>query len=131
MNDEFELTDPAAIFACAKSLWDRCDEFRKTDRRLNLSGCYNGMDEFMRVVMRVGTRFENWASEHVDFDQLNDVWPYILADRFGDACVATILPTHLDQFNDHDCLMVALKMNLPIWPESSGSHGAYSQDLIR
>ncbi len=122
MNRELETTDPAPVFACAKSLWDRCDEFRKTDRHLNLSECYNGIDEFMRVVMRVGTQFENWACKNVDFNQLTDVWPYMLEDRFGEACVATILPTHLDQFDDHDCQMVALKMNLPIRPDCPASN---------
>jgi hypothetical protein len=114
MNDQTETVDPAAVFACATSLWDRCEELRKTDRHMNLSECFNGMDEFMRVVMRVGTCFEEWACEHIDFDQLNDVWPYILHDRFGDACVASILPIHLHLFDDHDCLVVARQMQLPI-----------------
>jgi hypothetical protein len=131
MNEELETTDPAAVFACATSLWDRCHELGETDRHLNLSECYNGIDEFMRVVMRVGARFENWACDHVDFEQLTDVWPYILHDRFGEACVATILPTHLDLFDDHDCLMVALKLNLPIRRGSPASHGRYSQDPLR
>jgi hypothetical protein len=41
--------DTAAVFACAFSLWNACKTYANGDR-LNLSDCYNGMDELIRVV---------------------------------------------------------------------------------
>jgi len=72
------------------------------------------MDQFMREVMRVAAQFEAWACSHVDFDQLTDVWPYLLEDKFGDTCLATILPDALAAFDDSDCLRVAMRLGLPI-----------------
>lgn len=106
--------DPAAVFACALSLWQACHKHAADNPTLNLSDCYNGMDEFMRVVMRIGNRFEAWACSHVDFNQLNDVWPYLVEDKFGDACLAVLLPTALAEFNDSDCLRVAMYLRLPV-----------------
>jgi hypothetical protein len=67
--------DPAAVFAAAFSLWEACQACANRDAGLNLSECYNGMDQFMREVMRVGNFFESWSCGHVDFDQPPDVWP--------------------------------------------------------
>lgn len=40
--------------------------------------------EFMRVIMGVGTRFEEWACGNIEFEALEDVWPYLLESRFGE-----------------------------------------------
>jgi hypothetical protein len=37
-----------------------------------------------------------------------------LQDRFGDACLAIIEPTALAQFDESDCLRVAIELRLPI-----------------
>ncbi len=68
----------------------------------------------MREVMSIGNRFEQWACEHVNFNELDHVWPYLLEDRFGKACLDHLFPHALPQFNDRDCLRVALQLRLPI-----------------
>ena len=107
------LPDPAAVFASALSLWQACQK-QADEQKLNLSECYNGMDEFMREVMRVGNQFESWACLHINFDETNDVWPYFLEDKFGDACLVFLPPSALVQFNEADCLSVALHLRLPV-----------------
>jgi hypothetical protein len=114
MSDEAEQPDEAAVFGCALSLWHECRKPSKTNERVNLSECYNGGDEFMRVVMRVATRFETWATRHIEFSELDDVWPYVMEDKFGTACVTVIGAECLAQFDDSDCLRVALHMRLPV-----------------
>ncbi|HTR40175.1 MAG TPA: hypothetical protein VMH87_00985, partial [Pseudomonadales bacterium] len=106
-----EQIDPAAIFACASSLWQSCD---KTSGGVNLSDHYGGMDELMRVCMRIANRFEAWSCHHIDFDEVDTVWPYLLEDKFGDACLDAMLPTGLESFDDSDCLRVAMRLHLPI-----------------
>jgi hypothetical protein len=108
-----EPPDPAAIFACALSLWQASQTWA-VQRKLNLSEGYNGMDQFMREVMRVANLFEAWASAHISFDQLNDVWPYLLEDKFGETCLMELLPGELAQFNDSVCLRLALRLRLPV-----------------
>ncbi len=105
--------DSAAIFACALSLWQASQEHAKKDN-LDLSECCNGMDEFMREVMRAANQFEAWACLHVIFNELNDVWPYFLEDRFGEACWAVLWPTTLSNFDDSVCLLVAMRLRLPV-----------------
>jgi hypothetical protein len=107
------LPDPAAVFASALSLWQACQKKAEIEK-LNLSECYNGMDEFMREVMRVANLFEAWACSHINFDETNEVWPYVLEDRFGEACLAVIEPNGLAEFDDTDCLRVAMRLHLPI-----------------
>ena len=114
MSDESEQPDPAAVFGGALSLWHECKKLTKGTERLNLSECYNGGDEFMRVVMRTATRFENWASLHIAFENFDDVWPYMLEDKFGAACVAAMGAGSLARFDDNDCLRVALRLRLPV-----------------
>ena len=114
MSDESEQPDPAAVFGGALSLWHECKKPSKASERVNLSECYNGGDEFMRVVMRVATRFEEWASLHIAFDEFDDVWPYLLEDKFGAACVSITGAESLDKFDDRDCLRVALHLRLPV-----------------
>jgi len=104
--------DPAAIFAIATSLWRECHKHAATNRSLNLSDAYSGMDGLMREVMRIATLFESWACEHVDFDELTDVWPYMLEDRFGKECLSVLLPEKLSEFDLHDCRRIALRLRL-------------------
>ncbi|HNQ72483.1 MAG TPA: hypothetical protein PKN95_02620 [Verrucomicrobiota bacterium] len=106
--------DSAAVFACAHSLWEACHEHVANHKEFNLSDCFNGIDQFMREVMAIGKRFEEWACEHINFDELNDVWPYLLEEKFGKACLAHLLPHALLQFNQSDCLWVALHLRLPV-----------------
>ncbi len=114
MSDESEQPDSAAVFGGALSLWHECKKPSKANERVNLSECYNGGDEFMRVVMRVATRFEEWASMHIVFDGLDDVWPYLLEDKFGAACVCVTGMETLHEFNERDCLRVSLHLRLPV-----------------
>jgi hypothetical protein len=106
--------DSAAIFACALSLWRECMRRSRSGQRVNLIECYNGGDEFMRVVMRAGTKFEEWACAHIQFEALDECWPYLLKDRFGEACVALKDVTSLAEFGEKDCVSVALRLRLPI-----------------
>ncbi len=114
-----EPPDPAAVFACALSLHAaclvRCDE----DPEVNLSDCYHGMDQFMREVMRVANLFEEWACEHVAFEELEDVWPYLLEERFGPVCLEVMTPDLLAGFDADDCLRIAFKLRLPMWIDGS------------
>jgi len=68
----------------------------------------------MREIMRTATEFEIWACDHIRFDALEAVWPYLLEDRFGNGCLAVLLPTGLTDFDETDCLRVALHLHLPI-----------------
>lgn len=106
--------DPAAIFASALSLWQTCKQQTTGKDSMNLSECYNGMDQFMREVMRVADYFEAWACLHINFDEMAEVWPYLLKDNFGEACLGVILPSALAEFDDTDCLRVAIRLRLPI-----------------
>lgn len=114
MSDQTEQPDPAAVFACALSLWRECMRRSQSGLKVNLSECYNGGDEFMRVIMRAGTQFEEWACAHIEFEALDNCWPYLLEERFGEACVALKDVTSLDEFCEKDCLAVALRLRLPV-----------------
>ncbi len=111
--------DPAAVFACALSLHTACMERANSDPGLNLSEAYQGMDSFMRELMRVGEMFETWACRHVAFENLTNVWPYLLEERFGDACLETMDADSLGSFDSDDCLRVAFKLRLPMWVDGS------------
>lgn len=118
MANQLELgtadPDPAAVFACAISLREACLKSAEADPKLNLSDCYNGMDEFIREMMRVANLFEAWACAHVVFEGFSDVWPYVMEDKFGNACLESILPSALAEFDDSDCLRVSLRLRLPV-----------------
>ena len=107
-----ESADPAAIFAIATSLWQECHKHAASDANINLSDSYSGIDGLMREVMRIAALFESWACEHVDFDQLTDVWPYMLEDRFGKECLSILLAENLSDFNEHDCRRIAARLRL-------------------
>ena len=109
-----DQSDPAAVFACALSLREACLKAAAADPKLNLSDCYNGMDEFMREMMRIANLFEAWACAHVVFEETSEVWPYLMEDKFGGACLEAMLPSALAEFDADDCLRVALRLRLPI-----------------
>jgi hypothetical protein len=106
--------DPAAVFAAALSLWNVCQKQAANKAKLNLSKHYNGMDQFMRELMRIASQFEAWSCIHIDFDETNDVWPYLLQDKFGEACLTVLAPELLAQFNESHCLRIAIELRLPI-----------------
>ena len=114
MNEPSEQSDPAAVFGCTRSLWSACQNAAEADLRLNLSEAYQGMDQLMREVMMIGERFEAWACTHIAFEELKDVWPYLLEDRFGTGCLQVLIPSALAEFDDDDCLRVALQLRLPV-----------------
>jgi hypothetical protein len=114
MGNTSEPPDPAAIFACALSLWQACHEHAANEKDFNLSKCFNGIDQFMREAMSIGNRFEEWACKHVSFNDVSDVWPYLLQDHFGKACLARLFPHALPEFDDSDCLWIALHLSLPV-----------------
>jgi len=105
--------DSAAIFAAARSLWEIGHQ-RAHENQWNLSECYHGADQFMREVMRIANLFECWACRHVNFNEWNDVWPYYLDDHFGAACLSVLAFDSLMNFDEHDCLRVALTLRLPV-----------------
>ena len=107
-----EQPDPAAVFAIASSLWHECHQHAASDPTINLSDAYSGIDGLMREVMRIATMFEAWSCEHVDFNQLDEPWPYYLEDRFGKECLSIILPENLSDFDTHDCRRVATRLRL-------------------
>lgn len=111
--------DSAAVFACAKSLHDACLERTEVGPELDLSDAYQGMDTFMREVMRVGAMFEKWACRHVAFNELAGVWPYLLEYRFGAACLETMDADALAGFDADDCLRVAFILHLPMRVDGS------------
>jgi len=105
--------DSAAVFAAALSLWEICEKHRR-ENNFNISECYNGVDQFMREVMRIANQFENWACRHVNFDEFNEVWPYYLGDNFGATCLTVLSFECLMDFGENDCLRVAMGLRLPV-----------------
>ncbi|MBN8420646.1 MAG: hypothetical protein J0L73_17140 [Verrucomicrobia bacterium] len=105
--------DPAAVFAGAMSLRDACDQATKL-QNLNLSDAFSGVDQFYREAMRIAVLFEEWACEHVVFDEMCDVWPYLLEDKFGAACLQRMSVEDLSGFDADDCPDVAMKLLLPL-----------------
>lgn len=109
-----EFYDTAAVLAVAISLREAVERHSAIDRQFSASAAYGGMDEFMRVSMRVADRFETWSCTHVDFAELGEPWPYLMEDRFGRACLDVLCPENLNSFDAHDCLRIAQRMRLPI-----------------
>lgn len=108
MGYQSQQPDPAAVFGAAVSLWQAVRKHAANTPALNLSKCYNGGDEFMRQVMRIANEFEQWSYQHVFFEEIDDVWPYLLEDRFREACVSVLGgPETLLDFDTKNCLRVA------------------------
>jgi hypothetical protein len=101
--------DPAAVLGIALSLYNG---IQKEDDGNNLSDAYSGGDEFMRQCMRVATLFETWACDHVDFGELDDVWPYLLEDKFHEAYRKHFGPTELARITEAGCLLIAQALEL-------------------
>jgi hypothetical protein len=114
-----ESPDPAAVFACALSLHNACLKRAAEEPGLDLSDAYQGMDTFMREVMRVAEMFEGWACRHVAFQELEDVWPYLLEDRFGAACLEIMSAESLAGFDVDDCFRIASRLRFPMWLDRS------------
>jgi hypothetical protein len=117
MTNPLEISptrDPAGVFAAAHSLWDAIFEAADRPGKAGLSESYNGLDELMREVLRVGTLFETWSCSHILFEELDEVWPYFIADNFGAAWLAISDAYSLASFNEDDCLRVAWELCLPI-----------------
>ena len=106
--------DSVAVFAAALSLWKAIHERAQASPGINLSDCYNGMDQLMREVMRIASLFEDWACQRVEFHGLSDVWPYLLEDKFGDACLEVFELGGFAGFDETDCLRVAIGLGLPV-----------------
>ncbi len=106
-------TDAGAEFAAALSLWRTCVAVAATEQ-VDLSERYRGIDQLMREVMRIGRLFERWACDHIEFEELDEVWPYLLEDRFGEACLRVLPVGSLDQFDEAACLRVAYQLALPM-----------------
>ncbi len=114
MDHEFAKPDPAAIVACVISLWNAYTKPDTALPRCDLSGPYNGFDEFMRKVAHAAEEFEAWACSHIDFAETLEVWPYFLEEHFGPACIHFLKREGLMNFNNSTCLQVALRMRLPV-----------------
>jgi hypothetical protein len=106
--------DPAAIFCCAVSLRDAAMPLSDAGN-YTLSDAYSGWNGFLQEVMRVATLFETWATAHVAFDHLGEVWPYFMEDRFGVACVEVADIWSLAGFDEMDCLRIAQQLQLPLY----------------
>lgn len=113
---ENSATDPAAIFCCAVSLRDAAMPISEASP-ITLSDAYSGWNGFLQEVMRVATLFETWATAHVAFDHLGEVWPYFMEDRFGTACVEVSDVWALAGFDKTDCLRIAQHLQLPLFYE--------------
>lgn len=75
-------SDPAAEFAVAISVYKGLTDRVVAGEDLDLSEPFQGGDEFMRTCVHLGKQFEAWACHNVDFEQLVDVWPYLLEEKF-------------------------------------------------
>lgn len=108
--------DPAAEFAAALSLWSAIWKLPRNEA-YGLSEAYSGVDQLMREVVRIATLFEDWSCDHVAFEELDEVWPYLLEERFGEACLAFLGPLGMDRFGVADCESVATYLRLPFRAE--------------
>lgn len=106
--------DPAGVFAVAHSLWIAVFESSTRPGKLALSDFYQGLDELMRLVLRIGVLFESWSCRHIAFDTLDEVWPYFIADNFGSSWLRIHDVYSLRSFNEQDCLRAAWHLGLPI-----------------
>lgn len=111
--------DSASVFGAAYSLWNAV-ETAAAKIKANLSESYDSTIGLMQEVMRVAEEFERWSCAHINFEDFDDVWPYMLMDKFGRACLAAMNgPASLQEFDEASCLQVALNLKLPIKPESN------------
>jgi len=119
MSKTTPQVDPAAVFASAVSLWQACKLHETKDATFDISDYYNGFDQFMREVMYVANKFELWACFNVNFDKMDRLWPYHLMDDFGEVFLGVVSPTALAEFDDEDCLRIAIRLKLPLLRQCS------------
>lgn len=108
--------DPAAIFGATLSLWNAFKKYYEINPTPDISDDFSGTDCAMRTVLQIGERFEQWACQNVDFTRVDDVWPYLLEDKLGDAALASFKqPTKIPRLlSDNDCLKLARALGLPL-----------------
>lgn len=107
-------SDPAAEFTAALSLYKFGSKQAKANRN-NLSDAYSGGDEFQRQCMRIGREFERWACDHINFDELGEVWPYYLEDKFGAAAVDVAgSECDLEKLGENHWPLIAAKLMCPL-----------------
>jgi hypothetical protein len=99
--------DPAGIFYATLSLYET---YTKTYP--NLSDTTKGEDQFVRYAVEIATAFEEWACQHVDFDEFDHCWPYYLHEHFGYVTNKTI-GLDVADFTANHCDAIATKLNLP------------------
>ena len=104
--------DPAAILGAACSLKRVWIDDVDLETRLRLAQRLPGVDSVMREILRIATRFETWACRNVDFEALDEVWPYFLEAEFGNACQRTLKPDALPKFDKEDCFAIACELRL-------------------
>lgn len=106
--------DPGAAFAASLSVYEAC-ELESTGGNSNHYIHYDGGGVgFYQEVARVGRLFEEWASEHVDFDELGECWPYFVQEYFGEAVLDYMGAGELMNFNEQSCAIVANTLHLPL-----------------
>ncbi|MGC3992108.1 MAG: hypothetical protein QM796_20925 [Chthoniobacteraceae bacterium] len=106
--------DSAGIFAAALSLWLECERLQKEKSKPFENGYANGRDQLMRDMMAAAQLFESWACKHVYFDELNEVWPYLLEEHFGPVCLAEMPLETIGEFNQQSCMEVAIALKIPL-----------------
>ncbi|MDZ4744186.1 MAG: hypothetical protein SGI98_12320 [Verrucomicrobiota bacterium] len=106
--------DPAAIFGAAISLWIQANQMEDTDENFCISDIFSGRDGFMWVIMNVTKRFEEWSCNYINFEMIDEPWPYILEEQFGPSCANCISFSLLGKIDNNDFMKIALDMNIPL-----------------
>jgi hypothetical protein len=75
--------DSAGVFAAALSLWSIVAKDVKPYSEF--AEAVGGCDNLMRITIDIATAWEAWACDHINFDETEDVWPYMIQDKFGSA----------------------------------------------
>lgn len=105
------VPDPAAVMGMVISLDARASA---SDFKGNVSEAYKGADNFMRSCMAAAEFFEAWADEHVDFECLDEVWPYLLQEKFGEAAHSELGLLALESIDAPACERIARKLGLDL-----------------
>jgi hypothetical protein len=81
----------------------------------NLWACYEGGGiGFMQHVLRVADEFCSWADENVDFTDSDEVWPYLLHDKFGPAVLSVIDQYRLYEIGQSHFPEIAEKLGMKL-----------------
>jgi hypothetical protein len=138
-----EAPDAAAEFAIAKGLYD----YFANKQSYDISEIYNGADEFMRRCAHLGRLFEAWSCDHVDFNAMQDVWPYYLEDHVGPAVESMFWEQNCEipvRWGEDELLSLATKLRLPVriqntpncsmnveWAAAPAQQGRYQRYQVR